>query len=85
MAAILGFAPGTVGGSKKRPWFPRTAARAAKSGAQYAAQRADGARKAGESVQSGGGPEEAAANFLSNTLTDAERRWCLLRPGWATV
>ena len=59
---------------KKATLVPRTAARAAKSGAQYAAQRADGARKAGESVQSGGGPEEAAANFLSNTLTDAERR-----------
>ena len=69
----LGFAPGTVGGSKAT-LVPRTAARAAKSGAQYAAQRADGAQKAGESVQSGGGPEEAAANFLSNTLTDAERR-----------
>lgn len=58
---------------KKAAFVPRTAARVAKSGAQYAAQRADGARRAGENAQ-GGGPEEAAANFLSETLTDAERR-----------
>lgn len=59
---------------KKAAVVPRTATGVAKSGAQYAAQRAGGARKAGESLHSAGAPEEAAANFLTDTLTDAERR-----------
>lgn len=59
---------------KKATLVPRTAARAAKSGAQYAAQRGRwGAEGRGERPVRRW-PEEAAANFLSNTLTDAERR-----------